>query len=96
MSRSYARNSAAVSAIRGVMTRSIEGSEERLRNTTVRSSAPVLSNSFMKKFASSLVIPIAAKTTAKLSVEFRSLAWRTICAAIWLCGSPAAEKMGSF
>ncbi len=60
--------------MRGVTTRSIDGSEERFRKTTARSRAPVDSNSFRKKFASSLVIPIAAKTTANPSVEFRSFA----------------------
>src|SRR3989304_1321478 len=41
-------------------------------------------------------MPIAAKTTANCSAPPRTLAWRAICAATSLCGSPAPEKSGSF
>src|SRR3989304_986479 len=40
-------------------------------------------------------MPIAAKTTANCSAPPRTLAWRAICAATSLCGSPAPEKSGS-
>ena len=62
---SKARYSAAVSAIRGVDILSIAGSEARFINRTVLSIAPVRLKSEIKKSASSKVIPIAAKTTAK-------------------------------
>ncbi len=85
-----------MSASLGVRILSIEGSDERLRKRTVLSSAPVSSNWRMKKLASSLVMPIAAKTTEKLSDPLSTLACLAICAASALCGSPAAEKIGSF
>lgn len=93
---SYARYSAAVRAIRGVTIRSTAGSSARLRNTTALSSAPVFSKSLMKYWASSLVIPIAAKTTAKADSEPGTEACLAICRAISLCGRPDAEKIGSF
>ena len=74
ISRSYARNSAVVNASRGVRILSIEGSDDKLRNKTVLSNAPLSSNCFMKKFDSSLVIPIAAKTTEKFSSVPRTFA----------------------
>ena len=74
LSLSYARYSAVVSASLGVRILSIEGSEDRLRKSTVLSRAPVSSNCRMKKFASSLVIPMAAKTTEKFSDELSTLA----------------------
>ena len=46
--------------------------------------------------ASSLVIPIAAKTTEKLSEALSTFACLAICAARALLGSPLPEKMGSF
>ncbi len=45
-----------------------------------RSMAAVERNSFMKKSASSNVMPIAAKTTANSPEAPRTLAWRAICA----------------
>src|SRR6059036_3384478 len=93
---SYARYSAAVKAIRGVMSRSTAGSSARFRKRTARRSAPVRSKSSMKTRASSCVIPIAAKTTPKGSRLPRTLACRAICKATSLCGSPAPENSGSF
>ena len=61
-----ARYSAAVSAHRGVAIRSMVGSSARFRKKTTRSSAPVSSKSCVKNEASCQVIPMAAKTTAKL------------------------------
>ena len=72
--RSYARNSAVVNASLGVRIRSIEGSEDKLRNKAVLSNDPLSSNCLMKKLDSSLVIPIAAKTTEKFSSVPRTLA----------------------
>ena len=96
MSSSYARYSATVSAARGVISRSIVGSSARFMNTTLRASAPVLSNSWMKKAASRWVIPIAPNTTENCSASPRTLACRAIWAAISLAGRPAPEKIGSF
>src|SRR5437667_104663 len=93
---SYARYSAAVKAIRGVMSRSTAGSSARFRKRTARRSAPVRSKSSMKTRASSCVIPIAAKTTPKGSRLPRTVACRAICKATSLCGSPAPENSGSF
>jgi hypothetical protein len=50
----------------------------------------------MKYWASSLVIPIAANTTAKAVSEPGTVACLAICRAISLCGRPDAEKIGSF
>ena len=50
----------------------------------------------MKKFASSNVIPIAAKTTANGSSVPTTFACLAICAARLACGRPEAEKIGSF
>ena len=47
----------------------------------------------MKKFDSSLVIPIAAKTTAKFSSVPRTFACLAICDASRLCGNPDAENI---
>ena len=85
-----------VNASLGVSIRSIEGSEDKLRNNAVLSSEPLSSNCLMKKFASSLVIPIAAKTTEKFSSVPRTCACLAICDASWLCGRPDAEKIGNF
>src|SRR5439155_1602156 len=93
---SYARYSAAVKAIRGVMSRSTAGSSARFRKRTARRSAPVRSKSSMKTRASSCVIPIAAKTTPKGSRLPRTLACRAICKATSFCGRPAPEHSGSF
>src|SRR5881409_2154759 len=93
---SYARYSAAVRAIRGVMSRSTAGSSARFRNRTARRSAPVRSKSSMKTRASSCVIPIAAKTTPNDSRLPTTLACRAICSATSLCGRPAPENNGSF
>ena len=96
MSSSYARYSATVSAARGVIKRSIVGSSARFMNTTLRASAPVLSNSWMKNDASRCVIPIAPNTTENCSASPSTFAWRVICAAISFAGRPAPEKIGSF
>src|SRR2546426_1486485 len=96
MPTSYARYSAAVSAIRGVMSRSTAGSSARLRNKTARFRAPVRSKSFMKTRASSWVMPIAAKTTPNGSWLPRTFACRAICKATSLGGRPAPENSGSF
>src|SRR5947209_3910326 len=93
---SYARYSAAVRAIRGVISRSTAGSAARFRNRTARRSAPVRSKSSMKTRASSCVIPIAAKTTPNDSRLPTTLACRAICSATSLCGWPAPENRGSF
>ena len=69
MSFSKARYSAAVRAIRGVAIRSTAGSLARFEKTTVRSMAPVRRKSEMKYSDSSKVMPIAAKTTAKVSLS---------------------------
>ena len=96
ISFSNARYSAAVSAIRGVEIRSIAGSFARLTNNTVLSIAPVSLKDSTKKFDSSNVIPIAANTTANFSLLPRTFACFAICAARLACGSPDAEKIGSF
>src|SRR2546426_3725833 len=93
---SYARYSAAVRAIRGVIKRSTAGSSARFRNRTARFRAPVRSKSSMNTRASSWVIPIAAKTTPNGSLLPRTFAWRAICRATSLCGRPAPENSGSF
>src|SRR6266705_985846 len=93
---SYARYSAAVRAIRGVMSRSTAGSSARFRNRTARRSAPVRSKSSMNTRASSCVIPIAAKTTPNDSRLPTTFACRAICSATSLCGRPAPENNGSF
>ena len=93
---SNARYSAVVRPRRGVEILSTAGSSARLRKTTALLSAPVLSNSFMKVCFSSLVIPIAMKTTAKSSSDPRTFACLAICSASSLWGSPDAEKIGSF
>ena len=107
---SYARYSAVVSAMRGVMMRSIVGSFARLRKRTTFSSDPLLSKSRRKKFAVSRFTPIAAKTMQNSSSLGSSSLIRSfaasgcftrpaclqICAAISLWGKPAAEKSGIF
>src|SRR5438128_10497288 len=93
---SYARYSAAVRAMRGVMSRSTAGSSARFRHRTARRSAPVRSKSSMKTRASSCAIPIAAKATPNDSRLPTTLACRAICSATSLCGSPAPENSGSF
>ncbi len=50
----------------------------------------------MKNRATSYLTPMAAKTMTNGSSEVRIFAWRMICAASRLCGSPLPEKMGSF
>ena len=92
----YAKYSAAVSAHRGVIIRSIAGSSARFRNITTFSRAPVLSKSCLKYRASSAVIPMAVNTTANSSSFPRTFACLAICAAILLWGSPAPENSGSF
>ena len=58
--------------------------------------APVSLKLSIKKLASSKVMPMAAKTTAKGSSVPRTFAWRAIWAASSAWGRPEAEKMGSF
>ncbi len=84
MSSSKARYSAVVSASLGVRILSMAGSSARFMNTTARFSAPVLSKSDMKYWASSAVMPMAAKTTANSSSEPRTFACLAICRAISL------------
>mmetsp|Transcript_17087 Transcript_17087/g.55789 ORF Transcript_17087/g.55789 Transcript_17087/m.55789 type:complete len:225 (-) Transcript_17087:125-799(-) len=88
------------------MMRSIVGSLARLRNKVTRSSAPFSSKSCLKKRAVSMFTPMAAKTMANDSSESSEVvalidcltrpACRQICAAISLCGRPAAENRGIF
>ena len=54
--------------IRGVDIRSTAGSFARFINITARSIAPVFLKSFIKKSASSKVMPTAANTTANFSL----------------------------
>ncbi len=91
-----ARYSAAVRAMRGVAIRSTAGSFARLTKTTVLSIAPESRKLCMKKLASSYVMPMAAKTTAKGSFVPMTFACLAICAASLACGRPLAEKIGSF
>ncbi len=74
----------------------MDGSDDKFMNIAALERAPVFLNSFMKKFASSLVIPMAPNTTAKLSPVFRVFACLAICDASTLCGRPEPENMGSF
>ena len=76
--------------------RSTAGSLARFENMTVRSMAPVRLNSLTKNSDSSKVMPMAAKTTAKLDSPSSTLAWRAIWAARAAWGRPEPEKMGSF
>mmetsp|Transcript_119098 Transcript_119098/g.234003 ORF Transcript_119098/g.234003 Transcript_119098/m.234003 type:complete len:204 (+) Transcript_119098:287-898(+) len=83
--------------------RSIVGSLARFMNKTTFSMDPFSSKSFRKKRAVSMFTPMAPKTMLKFSAEwsrtslpFTSDAWRHTCAAISLCGRPAAEKSGNF
>ena len=75
---------------------STAGSLAKFVNTTARLRAPVLSKSSIKYWASSLVIPIAAKTTANSRSPPTVLACLAICKAISLCGSPEPENIGNF
>ena len=59
--------SAVVSAIRGVMIRSIVGSLARFRNKAVRCIVPFSVKSLRKNRAVSIFTPIAPNTIAKLS-----------------------------
>ena len=81
ISRSKAKYSAAVNAIFGVAILSIAGSFARLMKMTECFIAPVFVKSVMKKFASSNVMPIAAKTIANSSDSFKVVACLAICAA---------------
>ena len=85
-----------VSTIRGVAIRSTAGSLARFVKRTVRSMAPVRRNSWTKYSDSSKVMPMAANTTAKVSLSPRTRAWRAICAASAAWGRPEPEKIGSF
>ncbi|BAS73981.1 Os01g0711050 [Oryza sativa Japonica Group] len=64
---SYAKYSAVVRAILGVIIRSIVGSFARLRNKVTLSIEPFSSKSRLKNCAVSMFTPIAAKTIAKFS-----------------------------
>jgi len=79
-----------------VISRSTAGSSARFRNRTTFSRAPERSKSFLKNLASSAVIPIAQNITANSSSFPSTFAWRAICAAQRLWGSPLPEKRGSF
>jgi len=80
----------------------------RLRKSVTRSKLPFSSKSRVKNRAVSRFTPIAANTMEKFSswpsctpllvtpCLWTNPAWRQICAAISLCGRPAAEKMGIF
>ena len=96
MSSVKARYSAVVSAVRGAAMRSMTGSSARLMNRTEREMAPVARKSAMKNSASSKVVPMAQKTTAKPSPVPRTRAWRAICAATRAWGRPEPLKSGSF
>mmetsp|Transcript_10501 Transcript_10501/g.16807 ORF Transcript_10501/g.16807 Transcript_10501/m.16807 type:complete len:207 (+) Transcript_10501:1257-1877(+) len=86
------------------MMRSMVGSLARLRKSTTFSSDPFSSKSRRKKLAVSRFTPIAANTMQNSSSSsdfsapgcFTSPACRQICAAISLCGNPAAENSGIF
>ena len=93
---SNARCSASVSAERGVMSRSTDGSSARLRNIATLCSTPERSNESMKNRATSCLTPMAANTMANSTSSLSSLACRAIWAAMRLCGRPLPEKMGSF
>eukprot|EP00438_Fugacium_kawagutii_P014061 Skav204168 [mRNA] locus=scaffold903:408718:420898:- [translate_table: standard] len=102
-SRVYAKYSAVVNAKRGVTIRSIVGSLAKFMKSTTFSMEPFSSKSFLKKRAVSMLTPIAPKTMLKFSCEwsdtslpFTKDACRHTCAAISLCGRPAAEKSGNF
>ena len=94
--QSKARCSASVSADFGVIVLSRDGSSARERNIATLSRTPVSSKESMKYFATSYLTPIAANTIAKSDLPPRTLAWRTIWAASWLCSIPFPEKIGSF
>uniref|UniRef100_J3L3E5 Uncharacterized protein n=1 Tax=Oryza brachyantha TaxID=4533 RepID=J3L3E5_ORYBR len=64
---SYAKYSAVVRAILGVIIRSMVGSFARLRNKVTLSIEPFSSKSRLKNCAVSMFTPMAAKTIAKLS-----------------------------
>mmetsp|Transcript_83168 Transcript_83168/g.147250 ORF Transcript_83168/g.147250 Transcript_83168/m.147250 type:complete len:215 (+) Transcript_83168:98-742(+) len=102
-SRVYAKYSAVVSASLGVTIRSIVGSFAKFIKSTTFSMEPFSSKSFLKNRAVSIFTPIAPKTMLKFSAEwsitslpFTRDACRQTCAAMSLCGRPAAEKRGSF
>mmetsp|Transcript_69951 Transcript_69951/g.176250 ORF Transcript_69951/g.176250 Transcript_69951/m.176250 type:complete len:232 (+) Transcript_69951:602-1297(+) len=99
----YAKYSAAVSASLGVTMRSMVGSLAKFMKRTTFSIEPFSSKSFLKKRAVSMLTPMAPKTMLKFSAEwsstslpFTSEACLHTCAAISLCGRPAAENSGSF
>ncbi len=93
---SNARNSASVSAARGVTMRSIGGSSARFRNSAVRPSRPDFEKRSRKYAAVSCDTPRATNTTANASLSSDSRAWSAIWEASWSCGRPAPEKIGSF
>ena len=81
------------------------GSFARFRNNVTLSILPFSSKSRVKNRLVSMLTPIAAKTIEKFSSWpswtslvglFTKPACRHICAAISLCGKPAAEKIGIF
>ena len=69
MPRSKARNSASVSAARGVTMRSIGGSSARFKNSAVRPSSPDDAKRSRKYAAVSWAMPSATKTTATSSAS---------------------------
>ncbi len=80
--------------MRGVAIRSMAGSSARLMKSTARSRAAWVRNSRMKKSASSKVMPMVAKTTAKSSVSPSTPDWRAIWAAMRLWGRPGPREDG--
>mmetsp|Transcript_34594 Transcript_34594/g.98807 ORF Transcript_34594/g.98807 Transcript_34594/m.98807 type:complete len:204 (+) Transcript_34594:206-817(+) len=83
--------------------RSMVGSFARFMKSTTFSMEPFSSKSLRKKRAVSMFTPMAPKTILKFSAEWSSTSFpltseacRQTCAAISLCGRPAAEKSGSF
>jgi len=79
-----------------VINLSTAGSSARFKKSTTLSKAPERSKSFLKNLASSAVMPIAQNITANSSSSPSTFAWRAICAATRLWGSPLPEKRGSF
>mmetsp|Transcript_69950 Transcript_69950/g.176247 ORF Transcript_69950/g.176247 Transcript_69950/m.176247 type:complete len:204 (+) Transcript_69950:185-796(+) len=83
--------------------RSMVGSLAKFMNKTTFSMEPFSSKSLRKNRAVSMFTPMAPNTMLKFSAEwsktsfpFTSDAWRHTCAAISLCGRPAAENKGNF
>ena len=76
--------------------RSTDGSSASERNIATFRRTPDCSKESTKNLATSNLTPMAAKTIANWTSSLRSFAWRAICAAMRLWGSPLPEKIGSF